>query len=162
LNANKTRDVGVANTPGQSIRAEKPATARSAELKQSYAKLVSTIQQLVKLTIPYPSTILVISKGDEELLDLGDHVAWHFPRAVNGKFAGCYPATSAEAIDQLEMLRIKGADYLLIPSTSFWWLEFYTNFTTHLQQNYRIVTYQEDVCIVYRLSESHANSGNKE
>ena len=116
------------------------------------------IKDLVQITVPNQSTVLVISKGDDDLVDLRGPVAWHFPRAVTGKFAGCYPANSAEAIEHLEQLRAQGAEYLIIPSTSFWWLEFYTDFMAHLQQRYRIATFQEDACIVYRLCERNVNS----
>jgi hypothetical protein len=124
---------------------------RPSETKQRYARLVKIIKELVQLTVPNQSTLLVISKGDEELVSLRGRQAWHFPRAVNGKFAGCYPANSADAIGHLEQLRNQGADHLLIPSTSFWWLEFYSDFTGHLQQKYRITTFQEEVCLIYRL-----------
>jgi hypothetical protein len=124
---------------------------RSSDAKHCYARLVKIIKDMVQLTVSNESTLLVVSKGDDELVDLSGRLAWHFPRAVNGKFAGCYPANSVEAIEHLEQLRIQGADHLLIPSTSFWWLEFYCDFTAHLQRNYRITTFHEEVCLIYRL-----------
>jgi hypothetical protein len=119
--------------------------------KPSYEKVVQVIKDVIQLTVPAASTTLVISRGDDELLDLRGRDAWHFPRAVNGKFAGCYPANSYEAIAHLEQLRSQGAQYLLIPSTSFWWLEFYTDLTAHLQRKYHIVAFIENVCLMYRL-----------
>jgi hypothetical protein len=133
--------------------AELQEAIRKKEVEQKYAKLVHTIKELVQITVPIGATILVVGKGDDELLDLRGRNAWHFPRAVNGKFAGCYPANSGEAISHLENLRGQGAKYLLIPSTSFWWLEFYTEFTNHLQQRHRLVTYQDDACIIYQLAQ---------
>lgn len=130
---------------------ELQAELHSKERDQGYSKVVRTIKDLIELTVPRHSIILAISKGDEDLLELRGRYGWHFPRAVNGKFAGCYPANSDEAITHLESLRSQGAAYLLIPSTAFWWLEFYTDFTNHLQQHYRIVTYHEAACIIYRL-----------
>jgi hypothetical protein len=154
VNTNHTSDEGTAqrnlNGPHNRV-AEVLEAKRPSDAKQRYARLVKIIKDLVQLTIPNESTLLVISKGDDELLDLRGRLAWHFPRAVNGKFAGCYPANSAEAIEHLEQLRNQGADHLLIPSTSFWWLEFYTDFTAHLQQKYRITTFQEEVCLIYRI-----------
>ena len=157
MNANQGTDPGLtpllrATDTATSRVAEAPPPKGSKEAAQSYAKLVHTIKDLVQITIPLQSMILVVSKGDDELVDLRGRCAWHFPRAVNGKFAGCYPVNSTEAIDHLEKLRAQGAEYFLIPSTSFWWLEFYTEFTQHLQRKYRIVTYQENACIVYSLN----------
>jgi hypothetical protein len=156
LNTNHSSDEGMAlpqrnlNGPHNRV-AEVLEAKRPSEAKQHYATLVKLIKDLVQITVPNHSTIVVISKGDEDLVDFRGPLAWHFPRAVNGKFAGCYPANSHEAIGHLEQLRHQGADYLLIPSTSFWWLEFYSDFTAHLQQKYRITTFQEEVCLIYRL-----------
>jgi hypothetical protein len=156
LNTNHTSDEGKAspqrnlNAPYNRV-AEVLEATRPSDAKQRYARLVKLIKDLVQITVPNQSTLLVISKGDEELVDMRGRMAWHFPRAVNGKFAGCYPANSAEAIGHLEQLRNQGAGHLLIPSTAFWWLEFYTDFTAHLQQKYRIATFQEEVCLIYRL-----------
>jgi hypothetical protein len=140
-------------TRDRRIPEQKSASARHEDV-QSYAKLRQALKGLVDLTLPKETTLLVIARGDDDLLDLSTQRAWHFPRAINGKFAGCYPANSEEANRHLEQLRYLGAEYLVIPRTSFWWLEFYEDFTRHLQQNYRIVAYQEDVCIVYGLSKS--------
>jgi hypothetical protein len=136
-----------------SVREQTVATARN-DAEQSYATLRQTIKDLLEIAIPQESTVLVVAKGDDDLVDLPRQRAWHFPRAINGKFAGCYPANSEEAIRHLEQLRYLGAEYLVIPRTSFWWLEFYQDFTRHLQQRYRIVTYQENVCVVYGLLKS--------
>ena len=126
-------------------------SATSSDAKPAYATVVEVIKDLVPLTVPAARTVLVISRGDDELVDLRGRDAWHFPRAVNGKFAGCYPANSYEAIAHLEQLRSQGAQYLLVPSTSFWWLEFYTDLTAHLQRKYHIVAFVENICLMYRL-----------
>ena len=49
----------------------------------------------------------------------------------------------------LEEVRARGADYLLFPSTAFWWLDFYTDFRHHLDSRYRRVLDEPD-CIIYR------------
>ena len=136
--------------PSSQIVQQQDALQRK-EAKQQYSAVVQTIKGLVQLTVPEHSIILSISKGDDDLIEFGKRFGWHFPRAINGKYAGCYPAHSDEAISQLETLRAQGAQYLLIPHTSFWWLEFYTDFTSHLQERYRIVTYHEDSCLIYCL-----------
>ncbi len=123
----------------------------SSDAKPSYAKVVQVVKELVHITVPAASRVLVVSRGDDELVEFPDRDAWHFPRAVNGKFAGCYPANSYEAIAHLEQLRSQGAQYLLVPSTSFWWLEFYSDLTAHLQRKYHIVAFVENVCLMYRL-----------
>jgi len=62
-----------------------------------------------------------------------------------------YPADSAEAVASLDTLREKGADFLLLPSTAFWWLEAYPEFKQHLESHYRVVAHDEDACLIYAL-----------
>jgi hypothetical protein len=87
--------------------------------------------------IPPGAIFLVVSKGDDALLQLAGCTGWHFPRTENGAYAGHHPADSAEAIAHLESLRAQGARYLLFPSTSFWWLDSYPEFREHLDTRYR-------------------------
>ena len=69
--------------------------------------------------LPPGATVLVVSKGDEELLELGGRRAWHFPRGKGGTYAGYHPGASSEAIDHLEELRASGGEFLIFPSTAF-------------------------------------------
>lgn len=97
------------------------------------------------------STVLVVSKGDESLLDLPDWSAQHFPQAAGGEYAGYYPGSAQEAIDHLEHLRKRGAEYLIFPAATYWWFRHYAAFKQHLDYSYRsIVT---DGCIVFQLAE---------
>src|SRR5207249_1387627 len=95
--------------------------------------------------------VLVVSKGDAALLELGGRPGWHFPRADDGRFAGFYPADGREAIDHLEALRAKAAGHLLVPDTAFWWLEHYGEFRDHLDRHYRRV-HSDDRCVLFDLS----------
>jgi len=78
--------------------------------------------------------VLVVSKGDGELLKLPDRVGWHFPQDERGVYAGHHPASSEAAIAHLEALRVKGAGSLLIPPPSLWWLDHYAAFREHLER----------------------------
>lgn len=51
----------------------------------------------------------------------------------NGRFWGP-PATSAEALSELERMRAGGAQYLAVSWNAFWWLEHYRTFSEHLDQ----------------------------
>jgi hypothetical protein len=101
-----------------------------------YQELRRRIRETVQHSVPPGATVLVISKGDGSLLDLEGRRGWHFPQTDRGAYAGYHPADSAEAIAHLEGLRAKGANYLLIPSTSLWWLEHYDEFRKHLDAHY--------------------------
>jgi GT2 family glycosyltransferase len=91
-----------------------------------YRDLVKQIHALVDRELPPDATVLVVSNGDDELLNLGaDRRGWHFPQLEDGTYAGHHPGDSAEAIAHLEALRENGATHIIFPQTAFWWLEFY-------------------------------------
>jgi hypothetical protein len=99
---------------------------------------------------------MVVSKGDEELLKLGESSGWHFPQVEDGQYANLYPADSASVIAHLETLRTNGADYLLIPKPALWWLEHYAAFREHLESRYRPVLHDEQTCLIFDLGGDHA------
>jgi hypothetical protein len=78
-------------------------------------------------------------------------IGWHFPRAPDGAYLGYYPGTSADAIGHLESLREKGAQYLLLPRTAFWWWDFYTELHSFVDGRYAQVWSDKD-CLLYKLS----------
>jgi glycosyltransferase involved in cell wall biosynthesis len=123
-----------------------------------YRRLVGRIREAVGTAVPPGATVVVVSKGDKELLELGDgRRGWHFPQNEEGVYAGYYPADSAEAIAHLEELRSKGAEYLLLPGTALWWLEEYEGFGRHLESRYRRVQ-DDEACVIYALSEQRAGA----
>src|SRR5262245_26226480 len=99
---------------------------------QQYQDLIQRIRRHPGDVLPADATVLVVSKGDEELLRLGCR-AWHFPRDERGGYAGHYPADGAAAVAHLEALRAAGAGYLLLPATALWWLDHYRELADHLR-----------------------------
>ena len=61
-----------------------------------------------------------------------------------------YPANAGEAIEQLEALRAKGGEFLLIRSELFSWLQDYRGLKEHLDCQYRIIQ-EDDICRIYDL-----------
>jgi GT2 family glycosyltransferase len=123
-----------------------------------YRKLVKEIRDAVEASVPADSTVLVISRGDDHLLELGRRAAWHFPQDERGTYSGHHPPDSSAAIEQLEALRGRGADYLLVPATAGWWLEHYTEFATHLGDHYAELTGSHESCRLFSL---HALEGRE-
>ena len=117
-----------------------------------YQQLVQRIREVVRTALPAEATVIVVSKGDNELLELDGKRAWHFPQNEEGVYAGYHPADSAGAIAHLEELRAKGGEFLLFPGTAFWWLEQYEEFGQHLEDHYRRV-WNDEICVIYELSE---------
>jgi glycosyltransferase involved in cell wall biosynthesis len=117
---------------------------------EEYTQLVERLRQKLPSVVPATSSVLVVSKGDERLVQLNGSKAEHFPQDETGKWAGFHPKTSADAIAHLEALRSRGADVLVFPMTSFWWLEHYQELTEYLQTNYVLMHRDED-CEVFGL-----------
>ena len=61
-----------------------------------------------------------------------------------------YPPDGGEAIEQLETLRAKGGEFLLIRRELVSWLEDYKGLKEHLDRQYRIIQ-DDEVCRIYDL-----------
>jgi hypothetical protein len=119
-----------------------------------YAELVSRVQASVAEHVPPGSSVLVVSKGDASLVELPGVTAGHFPQDSNGGYAGHHPHDSATATAQLEELRRRGAEYLVLPASSRWWLDFYGEFAAHLASHGELVADLPDSCLIYGLGRS--------
>ena len=116
---------------------------------EEYQQLVYRIRDVVQTTLPADAGVVVVSKGDAALLELGERRTWHFPQDADGEYAGSYPGDSEEAIRQLERLSVAGGEYLLFPATALWWLDHYVGFKEYLDRHYHVVLDQTDTCVVY-------------
>lgn len=132
------------------------------ELRKS--QLTERLRAIVANCTEFEAIVAVISKGDETITDLCSREVWHFPRDPQaGCYAGYCPADSAEAIAHVEALREQGANYLLIPDPSLWWLDYYSEFAEHLNREYRRV-WAEDAAVLFNLdgkNQSLANIGQR-
>jgi hypothetical protein len=131
------------------------ATPKPDPEQLQYQEFLRQIRELVDAVLPGDAKVLVVSKGDEELLRLNGRTAWHFPQTAGGIYAGHHPADSAAAISHLEAMRQQGAQYLLVPGTAFWWLEHYGQFAQHLQTRYSFIVRQKYLCAIVALRENH-------
>ncbi|MQA89842.1 MAG: hypothetical protein GEU90_06360 [Gemmatimonas sp.] len=115
------------------------------------AQVVPHIRRAVRGRLPVDAPVLVVSRGDDELLELVSRRAQHFPQTNDGAYAGHHPGDSRDAIDHLERLREGGAEYLVFPSTAFWWFEFYSDFRRHLELH-SLSVHQDEDCAIFQLS----------
>ena len=104
--------------------------------------------------MPAGAKVLVVSRGDQGLLELNGRRADHFPQAPGGGWAGHHPADSEEAIGHLEALREDGAEYLVVPPTYGWWLSYYEGLRAHLDDRYTAVVSDERAGAIYHLEEA--------
>jgi glycosyltransferase involved in cell wall biosynthesis len=155
-------EVVLAREPKRAMLPEGGPNKYPADLDDPYGQMINRIRAVVRDVVPAGERVLVISKGDDDLVRLDGRKGWHFPQTDKGAYAGYHPASSADAIRHLETLRAKGASYLLIPEPAFWWLEHYAQFRLHLESHFRLVARQEDCCLVYALREGDIPNAGSE
>jgi GT2 family glycosyltransferase len=117
-----------------------------------YRDLVERIRAVVNEELPPDATVLVVSNGDDELVQLGaQRRGWHFPQMPDGAYAGYHPGDSAEAIAHFEVLRENGAEYIVFPETALWWLDFYGDFIDMLRRGYHETVWRAGTCVIFGL-----------
>jgi GT2 family glycosyltransferase len=115
-----------------------------------YREMTERMQAAVLDAVPAGAIVLVVSRGDDELLRLDGRRPWHFPRTDSGAYAGHYPADSGEAIAWLEEQRAAGAEYIVFPATATWWLGYYKGLRRHLD-SYGRVRSDPQTCVIFDL-----------
>ena len=121
-------------------------------VKLQHARLAGRIRSIAGNRLPHGATVLVASGGDEALLQLPGCSGRHFPQNKRGGYAGRNPKDSAEAIAQVELLRQRGGDFLLLPHNQFQWLEQHRQFCDHLGARYvELPGEAEGVCRIFDL-----------
>jgi hypothetical protein len=131
------------------LRASLPAEYGGA-LEYARVKL-ATLVAVAQVVEEPGAVVLVASRGDEELVELGGLHGRHFPADEHGWFAGEYPADDREAIDLVERERRAGAAYLVFPRPAAWWLAHYEGLAQHLDERYERAWDAAD-CVVFRLT----------
>jgi hypothetical protein len=147
---------------GEGIDAELTSNGSPGSISaDEYQELVGRIRERVRSVVPPTATVLVVSKGDQELTEFEGRQGWHFPRQPDGKYAGFHPADSDDAIERVEELRREGAEYFVLPSTQYWWFDHYAGFRRHLTDNCRQLSRDAD-CMIFHLSEGQAPRADTE
>jgi hypothetical protein len=117
-----------------------------------YAELVARVQAAVLTHVPAGASVLVVSKGDAAMLELPNLRAAHFPQSEGGGYAGHHPRDGAAVIAQLEDQRRRGAQYLVIPATTQWWLSYYEGLGAHLVGHGSVIADAPGVCTIFSLA----------
>jgi GT2 family glycosyltransferase len=138
--------------------AAQPATGVEPSSRLGYRYLVEQVREAVDEHVPADAKVLVVSRGDRELVRLGEREAAHFPQDGDGGYAGHHPADSAAAIAELERLRQAGVEYLVFPPTARWWCDYYEGFASHLGERYALLS--SDACEIYDLGGRAPGEGN--
>ena len=119
-----------------------------------YRRLVRRVREHVTELVPAGANVLVISRGDSELVRIEGRTAQHFPCDAEGVYAGFHPKDSEVAIAHLAEQQARGATHLVLPATALWWLDHYPGFCAHLTQHCALVLDDPRDCRIYALEES--------
>jgi GT2 family glycosyltransferase len=115
-----------------------------------YRHLVEQVRAAVEEHVPAGERVLVVSRGDRDLVELGEVEGAHFPQGADGGYLGHHPPDSEAALAHLEELREQGAGFLVLPATAEWWLEHYEELATRLRE--RCEATELGFCTIYRLA----------
>jgi GT2 family glycosyltransferase len=107
------------------------------------AALVERTRRLMAERLPPGARVLVVSKGDERLVDVEHVRARHFPATADGTWAGHHPVDGADA---LRRLAAAPADFIVFPRHALWWLDFYGELARHLGDEPVV---RDEACEVY-------------
>ena len=121
-------------------------------LKAEYQALIERVRSAVAGAVPEGSVCAIATKGDESFLELDGREGWHFPRAEDGCYAGYNPPDGHWAVEHLESLRAAGAEFVVIPATSFWWREHYPELAAYLRSPGATVLEERDTCLIVALT----------
>ncbi|HTL17701.1 MAG TPA: hypothetical protein VL793_10710 [Patescibacteria group bacterium] len=117
----------------------------------AYHEMVCRIHDLVPQHVPPDANLIVLSKGDSTLSNIGGRRTWPFPRDPAGGYAGFYPESGEEAVRHLEALHAEGGQYFLLPNFAYWWLEHYPELRRYLETECLLLADVPDSCRLYKL-----------
>jgi hypothetical protein len=109
--------------------------------------LAARIAEVATRALPVDSVVLVAG-DDDAFSSLNGIELWRFPPGKDQE--GAILADGAEAIRQLEALRLRGAGYFLLPCSAFSWLDRYRELSDHLRERHRLVVASE-ACLLFSL-----------
>jgi hypothetical protein len=130
---------------GESIR-------KLAVLEPAWQRTLAEVARTVRREVPRRSRVAVVDKEDPTILHLSGRKGWHFP---DRRYLPGLPPDSEAAIVHLEQLRTMGAEYLVVPCSAFWWLDFYQGFREHVERRYRL-RWRDERCAIYEVTAERA------
>jgi len=118
------------------------------ENNTAWQETQASIAQIMRQHVPKNARVLIVDKWDPTLFHLSRHQGWNFPDRV--LMPEGYPANDEKAIDHLEQLRKRGANYLVFPNAAFWWLDYYQAFRRHLDAKHACI-WKDERCVIYEI-----------
>lgn len=100
--------------------------------------------------VPHDVTLVVTGNGVGTATLWGNRSVRPIP---GGACERGYPASGPAAIAELEALQAEGNTFLLVPQSSFWWLDHYKDLHHYLDASYQRI-HEDAYCIVYQSAQA--------
>ena len=130
-----------------------PAPARGGLAAAQYHDLMGRIDDALSATVPAGAPTAVVSKGDDRMIGLGRIKGLHYPEGEDGGYAWFHPPDGEWAVQHVERLRAAGVGYFVIPATSSWYLDYYTELAQYLRERCSVVFEDADTCRIFELAQ---------
>ena len=112
---------------------------------------VLRLRRLVRKNVRPGCRAVVVSVGDEALLQYAECRAGYLSQDRSGRYPGWLPESSRSAVAQLEAARSRGAEVLVVPESNRWWLEQYVEFARYLERRYVLAAAKADAGVLWDL-----------
>lgn len=116
------------------------------DLMRDSPDLIGRVTQMLDVAIPVENRVLLAGSHPAMLTAMHHRRLLPFPYPE-----GAEPTSSLAAIAQLTALRASGAHFLVFPSTTLWWLDYYADLARFLETNCDLVVDDEETARVYNL-----------
>ena len=111
---------------------------------------IEGVQQMVLEATPPDAVVLLLTSGDDALVQIEERTVWHFPCDEGGQFVSGRPQDGAEAIAQVSKLQARGATHIAFPEPELWWLDHYSGLAAFLESSGELISRSEPG-VVYSL-----------
>jgi GT2 family glycosyltransferase len=117
----------------------------------AYESMIARVREAIERFVPAGSVAMVVNKGDPASIDVPRRTCRHFPADEQGNYSGHYPADGPAVVAGIQRATKSGGEFLVIPESSKWWLEFYPELRTHLESAAHLAFSDSTSCVIYRL-----------
>jgi len=117
----------------------------------AYDSMVARVCEAIDQTVPPGSIALILNKGDPAFVDVPSRTCRHFPADEHGNYSGHYPADGSSVVAGIRRAKSSGGEFLVIPHTSSWWLDFYPELRAHLETSASLAYSDSGSCLIYKL-----------
>ena len=116
---------------------------------EAHRRLIGDVRAAVRAVVPAGARVAVISRGDERSCQFDHCAGRHFPQSADGGYAGHYPKDGEAAARSLGIAANQGAQFLVVPAPSSWWLTHYVPLGRWLESK-RV--WRTESCAIFELT----------